>query len=111
MPRKPSLLCVASQTQGRCRDCRHANQGTRDFAEGLVLCAWDHGSRRLDTPCDVKLELPRRAGGERVAGYYLFERYDGANGAWLFRGDRRMLAADADASQRALMQADQPLLP
>jgi len=48
-----------------CRLCRHANQETEDFEEGLIYCTFLFGIKRV---CEMIDD-----------GYYLFEEYNGTN--------------------------------
>lgn len=68
------LKCQPSQTPGRCRQCRHANQGTIDLTEdGLLACTFAGSKFGQSEPvCDVKL---------KPAGY-AYEPWDGANCTW-----------------------------
>jgi hypothetical protein len=111
MPVKSSTLCVASKEPGVCGHCRHANQGTADFAEKHVFCGWVSGARHPNYTCDVKRHLPRESSADgNFAEYFLYEPYDGTNGTWGRRQDTRLLAPDASAELRKALQADIPFI-
>lgn len=78
---KPEYIFTASPRPGPCTECRHANQGTVDFAEGHLFCGRAHATRTRAATCDVTVKLPRRAGAPQAewGTYYLFERFDGQN--------------------------------
>jgi hypothetical protein len=78
---KPEYVFTASVRPGACVHCRHANQGTVDFAEGHLFCGWAHEVRALESTCDVVIRLPRSRGAsqEEWAPYFAFERFDGTN--------------------------------
>jgi len=111
MVKKSSTLCIASRTPGNCAGCRHANQGTVDFAEGLILCRWDVKKKGDEQVCDVQVELPQDVGDKSRQPYFLYEPFDGNNATWYSYEDGRLLAEDASAAQRRVMQADKPVIP
>ena len=108
--RKSSTLVVASQTPGRCKECRHSNQGTVDFAEGKLLCWIAKTPKRAEQECDVTLPLPSRLGQDPATfqTYYLFEPFDGENGTHGVSQDLRILAEDADDGLKKSLAADRP---
>ncbi len=108
MPVKPSILLVVTRNPGTCGGCRHANQSTVDFAEGLVFCQFGGGVRSAGSPCDQPACAVPRVRGPVEDGYYYWEPYAGSNGTWGYRGDSRILAEDADEAMRASLQADIP---
>jgi hypothetical protein len=59
--------------RGRCSECRHANHGTLDAADGLWACPW-LGATAPESPCRIRY---------RDSGLFVFERYDGSNGTWV----------------------------
>lgn len=59
----------------KCAACRHSNQSTVDFADGLIFCKHCHGIK-IDSECDQPITF---MDGEE---YFLFEKYDGRNCTW-----------------------------
>lgn len=113
MATKSSTLCVATRTPGACGGCRHANQGTADFAEGRVFCGYKKALVSAEQTCDAGLPLPRSASTPvaEFQRYFLFEPFDGHNGTYGVAEDLRILAEDADADLRAALQADRAVIP
>jgi len=108
---KPNLLLVVTRNPGTCGTCRHANHETVDFAESHIFCKWGGPARRPDQPCDQGIVACQTKFEPLETGYYYYERYDGTNCTWSYRGDYRILADDADDSVRKDMQAERPLIP
>lgn len=113
MSRKSSTLLVVARTPGACAECRHANQGTIDYAEGKLRCGLRRKTKRLGQQCDERMPAPRRP-GQRVGHwslYYFFSPFDGHNGTYGSVEDTRILAEDADDQLRTSQQADRPFIP
>ncbi|MEM6989344.1 MAG: hypothetical protein AAF721_02565 [Myxococcota bacterium] len=112
MSRKSSTLLIATTTSGPCRECRHANQGTVDFSEGILFCWFAKASKRATQQCDVAIPLFRSISAEGAPrSYYIFEPFRGDNGTYGVSEDLRILAEDADPRLRASLRADEPLIP
>ena len=107
---KPSLLLIVSLNPGTCGSCRHANQGTADFAERHIFCKWGGPPRQADQLCNQRMMAVPALGGPVVPNYYYYEPYDGVNSTWEYVGDYRVLAEDAEPAMRKYMQADQALI-
>ena len=108
---KPSLLLIVSLAPGTCGSCRHANQGTVDFAERHIFCGRGGPPRQPDQLCNQNMAAVPTLYGPVVPNYYYYEPYDGTNCTWHFFGDFRILAEDAEPAMRKCMQADRPLIP
>ncbi len=108
---KSSTLVIATKSPGRCEQCRHANQGTVDIAEGKAFCWFAKTPKKASQRCDVTLPLRTSIASSSVDRYYLFEAYDGDNGTFDKSEDLRILAEDADASLRQSLEADRPFIP
>jgi len=81
----PSTLAVPSIAAGKCRACRHANQGTEDLVrEGILACAIA-GPRplHLDPVCDVVWTIDQKK-------WFAFEPFDGGNSTWGYDGEVRV---------------------
>ncbi|MEO8161483.1 MAG: hypothetical protein ABI588_08690 [Arenimonas sp.] len=112
MAKKSSTLCIASREPGRCGDCRHANQGTVDFAEQHVFCSWGGAGRPQSALCNFRLPLPVDVSATSAfVEVYLYQQYDGMNCTWGKREDTRLLAPDASPALRTSLKADQPFIP
>ncbi len=109
--KKSSTLVIATKTPGPCTACRHANQGTVDFAEGKLFCWFAKATKTATQQCDVTLPLRKSTKSTEVETYYLFERYDGDNGTFAESEDLRILAEDADEDLRRSLHADRPFIP
>lgn len=110
MGMKSNTLLTVSRTAGKCGECRHANQGTVDFSEGLVFCQRGGGRRTRDSECTERIPAMATPGGA-LAVYFLFEPFDGSNGTWGALQDARVLAEDADVQMRSDLRADTPVIP
>ena len=106
---RDNVLCVAAVEPGECRNCRHANQGTADFAEGHVFCRWDDRPRRRATLCNATMDLPRTMGGAAERAY-LYERFDGGNGTFAKSIDVRVIAADCDLEIKKAARWNEPVI-
>jgi hypothetical protein len=111
MPVKSSTLLIVSLTPGSCKSCRHANQGTVDFAEHYIFCKWGGPPRQPEQSCDQQSPAMRVSGGPLLFNYYFYEAFDGTNCTWQIAGDYRILAEDAEPEMRIAMQADRPFIP
>lgn len=60
---KPQCTC--------CKQCRHANQETDDFADGLIYCKLSNNIKGDQQICDVAF-----------SNMLAFEEYDGTNYTW-----------------------------
>ncbi len=100
---KPEYVFVASKSPGPCAECRHANQGTADFAEGRLFCGRSAGDRTRASMCDVIVPLPRYAGEtyNTWGRYYLFERYNGSNAVATAPFNATVLAEDRAPDDRS----------
>ena len=107
---KPNLLLTVTLSPGACGSCRHANQGTVDFAERHIFCKWGGPPRQPDQICDQRIVAQPTPHGPIVPGYYYYEPYDGTNCTWGYKGDYRILAEDAEPAVRNYMQADCPVI-
>jgi hypothetical protein len=107
---KPSLLLIVSLSPGTCGSCRHANQGTADFAERHIFCKWGGPPLQAEQLCNQSMLAPRTPGGPLVPNYYFYEAYDGTNCTRQYMGDYRILAEDADPAMREYMHADRPII-
>ncbi len=72
-----AILCHATRAPGTCGTCRHSNQGTEDFTEGMVACQLGSGGLTVATRCQVDFKPP-----DRDVPYFMYEPYDGENGTW-----------------------------
>jgi hypothetical protein len=95
---EPEHIFVASKSPGPCAECRHANQGTADFAEGRLFCGRIPGDRTRASMCDAIVPLPRYAGQpyETWGRYYLFECYNGVNAVTEAPFNATVLAEDRE---------------
>src|SRR5690349_5293781 len=107
---KPSLLLIVSLNPGTCGSCRHANQGTTDFAENHIFCKRGGPPRQPDQLCNQSMVASPSLYGPLLPNYFFYEPYDGTNATWQFVGDYRILAEDAEPAMREQMQADCPLI-
>ena len=112
MNMKSSTLVVATKRAGACAACRHTNQGTVDFSEGLLFCAIAKRPKPSSQECDVTVPLGRTKSTPLAAfeRYFMFEPYDGDNGTFDRAEDLRIVAEDADDELRASLKADQPFI-
>ena len=96
-------LLTGSHRAGPCATCRHANQGTVDFAEGHLFCEIDKQPKRRDQTCDVVRNLPLALpfDPEALRPYYLYERFDGENGTYTQLQDIALVAEDASPELQA----------
>lgn len=111
MAPKTSTLVIGTKSQGGCETCRHANQGTADFAEGHAFCWIDKHTKQRAQRCDVELRLPKSS-KEPVArweAYFMYEAFDGANGTYDRATDLRMLAEDAEPALQHTLRAHVPV--
>jgi hypothetical protein len=108
---KPDLLLIVTKNPGACGSCRHANQGTADFAEQHIFCKWGGPARQPAQLCDKPAVAVPALYGPLVSDYFYYQAYDGANCTWQYSGDYRILAEDAESAVREQMQADLPLIP
>lgn len=83
--------------RGACGECRHANHGTEDAAEGLWACPW-LGATDPRSPCRIRY----KANGQPV-----FERFDGHNGTW-GTGDPTFRAAPRGYEGREVVLEEGP---
>lgn len=60
------------ETSEVCGECRHANHGTEDAAEGFWACPWI-GSTMAGSGCRIRY---------RATGKAVFELFDGGNCTW-----------------------------
>ena len=111
MPKKSSTLLILSLTPGTCGSCRHANQGTVDFAEGHIFCKWGGPPRQAGQHCNQHMVAPRTLSGPLLPNYYFYEPFNDNNCTWGLVGDYRILAEDAEPAVRTDMQADCPFIP
>src|SRR5262245_36409719 len=109
---KSDTLLVVSLRPGTCGTCRHANQGTTDFKEGIVFCQLADGGRAPDSVCDQqRMALPAPGPASTARTYFCYERFDGTNGTWRHLENTRVLACDADPEMRELLDAARPYIP
>jgi len=66
------MIIRFGEERGYCKDCRHANQGTDDFSDGigLLACKFAMACSIMDV-CEIERN-----------GKWLFEKYDDTNGTW-----------------------------
>jgi hypothetical protein len=116
-PRRPrtksSTLAVLTKKPGTCLTCRHSNQGTLDFSEGLAFCWIAKSTKRPTQTCDVTQILPRHPGTDLKTWetYAFYQPYDGTNGTYEKSEDLRLLADDADEDMKRTQQADIAVIP
>ncbi len=70
-------------TTGTCVQCRHANHGTIDAADGYWACPW-LGSTSPDSACRIRF---------KDTGLLVFEAFDGSNGSWASGATHRSIPA------------------
>jgi hypothetical protein len=81
----PVTMAMPSLAPGKCRGCRHANQGTEDLVREQLLACAIAGPRpyHLDPVCDVVWPIESKK-------WFAFEPYDGGNCTWGFEGEIRV---------------------
>ena len=99
---KTLTTITATRRPGRCARCRHANQGTRDFEEGRVLCGIDGQRKSGADKCSVRRLLPNRLPivVDEMRAYWLYAPWTGSNGTFGKLEDLRIVAEDATRALR-----------
>jgi len=67
---KTKPTCEGTAT--KCKTCRHVNQDTDDYNEGLIICGILGTIRSGDSTCDAPVEIDNKL-------YFMYEKYNGNN--------------------------------
>jgi hypothetical protein len=81
-----------TRERGTCGECRHANQGTLDAADGFLACPWI-GATDPRSLCLIRY---------KDSGAHVFERFDGKNCTW-GTGDTTFRSAPAGYESREII--------